>query len=1256
MARLFSYVPDAGFYGEDYFTYEASDGVLTSAPTTDTITVTPTGGSTPLATASLFADDFSESTLDPAWQTVGGSWTTGSGTLSQTSTASGGSNKLILSEISFPANLEITAEVDVNSWSGTSPALVGVGVNSDSTTGDGYNLVFTGADTVAFLDDTTDTWGNSYTFTWSTGTSYNFALEIVGSTLYGSVWAAGTTQPATWMFQQTGWTDATGTAPAVDGGISGGATASFQNVSVNYAPDDPADFDPTPEITEPASASDDDVTGDSTELSVGVDVPGGDDSNLTFDWIVLSAPSGASFPVLSDNDSSTADDITAYFWMAGDYTFEVIADNGGSSGTSEVSVTVEQTATSLMVTPADTVVIEGASLQYEATVDDQFGNPMESPPTVDWTVDGVGTIDEAGYYTAPGDETGQATIEAETGDVSSTLPLSVIEGDLINFDNLADGTIVTDQYPQATFSSDSGLYNEVFSDWSSHVLGTFPPSPDGANFNHNLYVDFTAPVDDLQFNYGYVNASSVAGEVNVYQNGTLTATVPMLGGANDSIGTEDLSAYDNVTRIEIVDVTDPAGLAYDNFQFTSGDLLVARRTGDNQGEAVTDQVKNSGDPSQYTVLVDDYYVQSDGTPALDSDTADIPDGSGDGDSDLAQITLNQLPSGMTDGYVQIVLSDPTAVRLFESDGSLLYDDDTTGTAPLTLDLSDPSGYLAGLQSGAVNVWLEGVHANTDFSFTVLYEDSQGDVIDSDSVHMTIADWTFVDYDGQPLAAITPIWGVPFLTALDQEVESGTQGGISEEPQDSTFKNQFLGLTGDSNVQIQVESLDDPSESYLDDLIPAGDGLISENSGAMFSSDDIYGADPEALLTQGQVGAIQSADGINALDGDGQQSTLTVGPPGNTLDSFTRQLVSPGPLTIVLNNDTGVYNAGDWVTVVVTESKVDGGVWNNGLTATVSGVNGPASDSAELTGTPTGVPGQFSFQFRPTVAAYITFTVNNTVKDADRDNKPVVPTANYTNSVTIMVVGAGQTLSTWQQQAWQSLMINGVVTGNVINRNRQITTLYANMYNSNQQAFQWAGMAAFASNAAGAGMATAANASAFTSGGASLVFGVDTTILLDYLGQGNITIFMDMYPQVLAYKAGGLDNIQTMLDDGIITNDQFLGWQSIASGITNNNWSDIEKGNALLIFVEQTQTIQAVFNKDLGLWKTLTDLWWFPPVGPIESPIPGDTSTFQGFAPGKSFSEGWWKYQWTISRMVPAWRTWRKTNPTIVLDTLLNGGY
>jgi hypothetical protein len=620
--------------------------------TTVTITVTPTGSTTPLVTDSLFADDFSDSTLDPAWQTIDGTWSIDSGVLSQTSTASGGSNKLILSNMSFPGNLAITAQVDGNSWNGTSSPSVGLGLDSDSTTGDGYNLVFSGNNTVAFLDDSTNTFGNSYSFSWSTGTWYNFALEVVGSTLYGSVWAAGTAQPATWMFQQSGWTDATGDAPRLDGGIGGSPMASFQNVSVNYEPHDPADFDPAPEITEPASASDGDVTGDSTELTVGADVPGGDDTNLTFDWNVLSAPSGAFDPALSDNHSATADDITAQFWIAGDYTFEVVVSNGSSTATSEVSVTVEQTATSLTLTPADTVVIEGASLQYDATVDDQFGDPMELPPPIVWSISGVGTIDQTGYYTAPGAEPGEATIEAETGGVSDTLALSVTAGDLINFDNLAAGIIVTNQYPEATFSGDPAFPNIVLATTDasqSNSIGAPTPTSDGGDSNgnpyiHPLYVDFTEPVDDLQFLQmrDYSPAGTEIEQVNVFENGVQTAAVPVYStGHTFTPGTVNLSAYNGVTRIEIVNVTDPAGILYDNFQFKpAGDLFVAHRTGDNLGEAVTNQVKGSGDPSQFTVLVDDYSVESDGTPALDGQTAEIPDDSGNGDSDLAQITLN----------------------------------------------------------------------------------------------------------------------------------------------------------------------------------------------------------------------------------------------------------------------------------------------------------------------------------------------------------------------------------------------------------------------------------------------------------------------------------------------------------------------------------------------------------------------------------------------------------------------------------------
>ena len=50
-------------------------------------------------------------------------------------------------------------------------------------------------------------WGNAYSFTWQVGTSYWFQLEENNGTLLGKVWAAGTAEPQSWMFQQTGWTD-----------------------------------------------------------------------------------------------------------------------------------------------------------------------------------------------------------------------------------------------------------------------------------------------------------------------------------------------------------------------------------------------------------------------------------------------------------------------------------------------------------------------------------------------------------------------------------------------------------------------------------------------------------------------------------------------------------------------------------------------------------------------------------------------------------------------------------------------------------------------------------------------------------------------------------------------------------------------------------------------------------------------------------------------------------------------------------------
>jgi hypothetical protein len=61
---------------------------------------------------------------------------------------------------------------------------------------------------------------------------------------------------------------------------------------------------------------------------------------------------------------------------------------------------------------------------------------------------------------------------------------------------------------------------------------------------------------------------------------------------------------------------------------------------------------------------------------------------------------------------------------------------------------------------------------------------------------------------------------------------------------------------------------------------------------------------------------------------------------------------------------------------------------------------------------------------------------------------------------------------------------------------------------------------------------------------------------------------------------------------------------------------------------------------------------------LPSPVPGDDSTFQGFAgDDASFLSSAWKLRWFIDEMVPAWKKWRLEHPgDIDVPTLLRGGY
>jgi hypothetical protein len=165
------------------------------------------------------------------WGIVGGDWVQTAGELSQASSASG-DKKAVLTNQTYPADSQITAKVRVETWSSTSDvARAGVGILTDPTTGNGYNLLFRGSNSVSFLDDQVS-WGNSYSFDWNPGTSYWFQLADIQGTLYGKIWQDGTTEPSAWMFEQSGWTDRTAGAPSLNGG-SGNATVSFSDVSID---------------------------------------------------------------------------------------------------------------------------------------------------------------------------------------------------------------------------------------------------------------------------------------------------------------------------------------------------------------------------------------------------------------------------------------------------------------------------------------------------------------------------------------------------------------------------------------------------------------------------------------------------------------------------------------------------------------------------------------------------------------------------------------------------------------------------------------------------------------------------------------------------------------------------------------------------------------------------------------------------------------------------------------------------------------
>ena len=187
-----------------------------------------------------------------------------------------------------------------------------------------------------------------------------------------------------------------------------------------------------PTVTTAAAASPSPVNGTTTTLSV-LPADDGGSANLTFTWAAMGAPpapvSFSPISVVSPTGIGVNFLTTATFSKAGAYSLQVtITDPEGRSVVSAVNVTVNQTLTSILVTPTPIKVVDGGTQQFTASALDQFGNPMAAQPIFTWTSTGLGSVNSSGLYSAPSSGAGSATVKAKSGSVSGAAVVTVTAG------------------------------------------------------------------------------------------------------------------------------------------------------------------------------------------------------------------------------------------------------------------------------------------------------------------------------------------------------------------------------------------------------------------------------------------------------------------------------------------------------------------------------------------------------------------------------------------------------------------------------------------------------------------------------------------------------------------------------------------------------------------------------------------------------------------------------------------------------------
>jgi hypothetical protein len=332
---------------------------------------------------------------------------------------------------------------------------------------------------------------------------------------------------------------------------------------------------------------------------------------------------------------------------------------------------------------------------------------------------------------------------------------------------------------------------------------------------------------------------------------TVSGTAPNLSVTGVGTGTTQVQAQLNGRTGKTVPVY--VGRAY----------LTAYRAGDYFGQAVSDTIKQGGDPRNYVLLTDN---------SVDSDEQAVA---------LAKIVLKGMTPAPQQGVYSISVSNPSAVQLYKADGVT-----PLASSDWSVDLANPSGYLAGIASGDVTIWVKGVSTEPNLVFECIYSKPDGTQVCMDSVHIDVAQYTLRGSTDSviDLVSLAPMENVQIFAGVvnDPRPSFDTPYKPSRRDpdaiEDSTnYRLHIDALPTSAVTELRVTS-DSTGDYYLDDFA-SGSSVVSNALGVVYDA-----ASTDFITRTAQTSVVRSVLGLNVIHCGGTKVVLTT-----LKDKYTRRL-------------------------------------------------------------------------------------------------------------------------------------------------------------------------------------------------------------------------------------------------------------------------------------------------------------------------------------------------------------------------------